>query len=199
MDKQVHIPETYVMRDFSSSPVARALRTAVRLFIRISCLGAFLYLAIPSNGPTIPVRTIPNYTRIGSLATLVSAPEPDSGFTEYVSWVTPPRFKWDFFAGLDDSPVFDLGLSDSDEELVQTVSVPDTPLPDTVAAAFFTADPFDPSGPDFTAPDGAFVLYGRGGPGPDDAGPTPEPQSFILFAIGLAALSLAARYRRSHV
>jgi PEP-CTERM motif len=192
MDNHVQIPTTYVMRDFDSSPAARALRAAVRLSIRAFCLGATLFLAIPSYGPTIPVRTIPNYTRIASLATLVSGPVPDRGFTQYVAWVAPPRFNWDFFAGLDDFAVFDLGLSEPDTQVIQAVSSFDTSsIPDTVAAAFFTPDSFGASDLDFTVPTGSFVLAAR-----PNLIMGPEPGTSFLIAIGMAGLALATLYRR---
>src|SRR5579863_6640688 len=104
MDNQV---QSYVMRDFSSSPVGRALRIGTRLSIKILFLGAVLFLAIPSSGPDIPVRSLPDYARARSLATNVSFREAPTEFTQYVSWVAPPRFDWDYFADVDDFAVFD--------------------------------------------------------------------------------------------
>jgi hypothetical protein len=190
MAKQVKLSETYVMRDFHSSPVARALRIGARLSLRGLFLGAVLFLAIPSSGPDIPVRTIPDFTRIRNLSTLVSGPEADSGFSQFVTWVSPPRFNWDYFAGLDDFQGFDDESSDSDPVVAETVSDFDAPAPDTAAAAFFVPDSFGASGWDFTVPDGSFVLAAKPGFG------TPEPRSSILIAIGMAGFALIALYRR---
>jgi hypothetical protein len=190
MENQGHIPQVYVMRDFGSSPAARALRTAVRLSIRVLCLGAALYLAVPSSGPTIPVRTIPDYARIQSLATTVSGPEDESGFTKFVSWVAPPRFNWDYLARLEEFEVFDLTAAELNPEVEQTVSeldtlTPDTSAPETVAVAFFVPDSSAAAEWDFTVPDRDFVVSAV----PKAAAETPEPRSAILFALGMAALT----------
>ena len=200
MSAQVQVSgTTYVMRDFGSSPVARALLTLTRLTIRTLCLGTVLYFAVPSYGPTIPLRTIPNYTRIGSLATMVSAPETE--FTRFISWVAPPKSNWDYFAGLEDLSGFDTAPSESipsNPEVEQTMAAlvaPDleTATPETLPAAFLTPDSFGTSGWELKVPDGTFIVAGRGGEGPL---PTPEPRSFILFGTGLAGFALLALHRR---
>jgi len=191
MENQVHIPETYVMRDFHSSPVARALRTTVRLSLKMAFLGAVLYLAIPSSGPSVPVRILPDYSRTWYLATMVSGQDADSGFTRYeYSWVAPPRFNWDYFAELDDSSVADVS-PEPPSEVEQTVSSVDTPAPDTLTSAFFVPNSFGASGWDFTAQHGSFVVAAR-----QNLIFTPEPQSSILIATGMTGFALAALYRR---
>jgi hypothetical protein len=194
MGSQVQISEHVVMRDFYSSPVARALRTGMRLTMKTLFLSAVLFLAIPSSGPDIPVRIIPDYSRTWSLATMVSSQQPDEGFTRYeYSWVAPPRFNWDYFADLDNSAVADVP-PETAQEVEQTASTVDAPAPDTIASAFFVPDSFGVSGWDFTAPDGSFVLAARPNPHP-----TPEPQSSILIATGIAGFALAAFYRRKRL
>lgn len=180
------------MRDFSSSPLARALRTGARLSMKILFLGGVLFLAIPSSGPSIPVRSIPDFARAHILATMVSGPEVAYEFTQYVSWVAPPRFNWDYFAELDEFPGGDLTSSEPDLAVETTVSEIDAPAPapDPVAVAFFVPDSFGTSGWDFTVPDGAFVLAAKPG------FPVPEPRSSILIAMGMAGLALAELYRR---
>ena len=192
MAVEIEIPEKkYEMRPLVSSPVVRAFRLATNLSLKLLFLGGVLYLAIPSSGPDTPVRTIPDYTRIGGIATLVSGPpEASIDFNQYVSWVSPPRFNWDYFAGMDDfaGPAATPDEQSTDEE--QSISSQPAPAPEATTVAFFVPDSFGGSGLDLTVPDGSFVLSAR------PFFPTPEPRSAILFLTGLAGFGFAALYRR---
>jgi hypothetical protein len=195
METQGQLSEQVVMRDFYSSPLARALRTGLQLSVKVFFVGSVLFLAIPSSGPSIPVRTIPDNTRARSLATMISVPETDNPFTRYeYSWVAPPRFNWDYFseldklAGTDSAPESDPNADV--EKAVSNISI-DTPSPDTVASAFFVPDSFGASGWDFTVPDGTFVIAAD-----PRHGLTPEPESWVLIGIGMGALALADLRRR---
>jgi hypothetical protein len=194
MGVQLEIPEkSYVMRDFHSSPVARAFRFVVRLSVPMLCLGAILYIGVPTSGPDTPVRTIPDYTRIAGLATLVSAPETRMGeFTQYVSWVAPPRFNWDYFAGMDDSAGPDSTADEASTEGDQsTISDLARPAMETAPVAFFVPDSFGGSGWDLSTPDTNFILSARPG-----FGSVPEPGTALLFVAGIAGLAFGALYRR---
>ncbi|HEY3823019.1 MAG TPA: PEP-CTERM sorting domain-containing protein [Bryobacteraceae bacterium] len=181
------------MRDFSSSPLARAFRFVIRWSAPILCFGAILYLGVPASGPDIPVRTIPDYNRIANLAILVSAPETRVGeFSQYVSWVTPPRSSLAFFNNEDLFEDADPIPSESDSELAQSVADLDAPVSETSPVAFFVPDSFGAAGWDLTIPDSDFTLSGNGG----FHSPTPEPESLVLFATGLAGFAAFALYRR---
>jgi hypothetical protein len=189
MAVQIEVPDKkYEMRPLSASPVVRAFRVAASLSVKLLFLAGVLYLAVPSSGPDIPVRTLPDYTRIGGIATLVSGP-PDAvpEFNQYVSWVTPPRFNWNYFAGMDDYAGPD-PTPEETPEAEQSVADYNRPAAETTTVAFFVPDSFGGSGWDLTAPDVGFFIAARPGFG----SPTPEPASSVLLLIGFAALASRA-------